>query len=400
MKNLKSDFPIFANNKWLVYLDNAASTQKPAYVIDWVSDFVSKDYSNIHRWLYSLSEKSEELYHQSKILVWEFINCKASEVIYTYNATYWINIIAQSLINSGFLKKWDSILLWIWEHHSDILPWMILGQQFGLNIKFFEIWNDFDINWSDFDKKYDKTVKLVACGHVSNVTWKIYDMKKIKSKLNPETFFIVDGSQSVPNIAVDVQDIWCDCLVFTWHKMMAYTWIGVVYLKLDWIKKLMPMFGWWWTVRDVNQDSFEFFQSNDKFESWTPNIIWAVSLSKAIEYIKSIWWIEAIHKHEESLMKHTLDWFAALGNKISIVWPKDIDSRVWVFSFNIMTNTNQNIVWEAFAEKNICVRCGGHCAYPLHKFLGKNWTCRMSLYVYNTKDDINQFFEALEEILT
>lgn len=399
MKNLKSDFPIFTNNPWLVYLDNAATTQKPQQVIDWVSGFVSKYYANIHRWLYSLSEKSEELYHESKLAVAKFINCKHSEIIYTYNATYWVNIVAQSLINSWFLKKWDSVLLWIWEHHSDILPWMILWQQFGINIKFLEIGDDFDINREDFDKKYDESVKLVACAQVSNVTWKIYDIKKIKSKLNSETFFLVDWSQSIPNISVDVQDLSCDCLIFTWHKIMAYTWIGVIYLKQDWVKKLMPMFGGWGTVKDVDQNSYEFFYSNDKFESWTPNIIWAVSLLEAINYINLIWWMEVVRKHEEELMKYVFDRLSKFDNKINLIWPKDIDYRVWVFSFNIPSNTNQNLIWESFAQKNICIRCGGHCAYPLHKFLNKSWTCRMSLYIYNDKEDIDQFFEVLDEIL-
>lgn len=399
MNNLKSDFPIFANNPGLVYLDNAASTQKPKFVIDGVSDFVSRDYANIHRWLYSLSERSEEIYHQSKEAVAKFINCKASEIFYSYNSTYGINIIAQALANSWFIKKWDNILLGIWEHHSDILPWMILSEKFGFWIRFIWIGDNYDIDRDDFETKYDDTVKLVACAQISNVTWWIYDMKKLKSKLNSETFFMVDGSQSVPNISVNVQDIWCDCLVFTWHKMLAYTGIWAVYLKLDWIKKLMPMFGGWWTVQDVSQSSYDFFSTNEKFESGTPNIIGAVSLLKSIEYIDSIWWIQFIRENELKLIDYTLEKFKFLGNKINLIWPLNSENRVGVFSFNIPSNKNQNMIWETFAEKNVCIRCGGHCAYPLHKFLAKNWTCRMSLYVYNDKEDIDQFFDILESII-
>jgi cysteine desulfurase/selenocysteine lyase len=399
MKNLKSDFPIFANNPWLVFLDNAASTQKPKYVINGVSEFVSNDYANIHRWLYSLSERSEELYHKSKEEVAKFINCKASEIFYSYNSTYGINIVAQALANSWFLKKWDNVLLGIWEHHSDILPWMILSEKFGFGIRFIGIWDDYDIDRNDFKSKYDNTVKLVACSQISNVTWWIYDIKKLKSQLNTETFFLVDGSQSVPNIKVDVQDIWCDCFIFTWHKMMAYTGIWAVYLKLEWIKKLMPMFGWWGTVQDVSQNSYEFFSTNDKFESGTPNIIWAVSLLKAIEYINSIWWMQFVRENELELIDYSLEKFKSLGSKIDLIWPSSSENRIGVFSFNVPSNKNQNTIWETFAEKNICVRCGGHCAYPLHKFLGKNWTCRMSLYVYNDKKDIDQFFEILAGII-
>jgi cysteine desulfurase/selenocysteine lyase len=303
------------------------------------------------------------------------------------------------LASSWFLKKWDNILLGIWEHHSDILPWMILSEKFWFWIKFIQIWDDYNIDWEDFESKYDKTVKLVACAHVSNVTWWIYDVKKLKSKLNAETFFLVDGSQSVPNIEVDVQNIWCDCLIFTWHKMMAYTGIWAIYLKLDRIKKLKPMFGWWGTVQDVSQDSYEFFSTNDKFESGTPNIIWAVSFLKSIEYINSIWWIDFIRNNELDLITYTLERFKLLDKKVSLIWPFDAQNRVGVFSFNIIANKNQNMIWEVFAEKNICVRCGWHCAYPLHKFLGKHWTCRMSLYVYNDKKDIDSFFEILESII-
>ena len=399
MNNLKSDFPIFANNSGLVYLDNAASTQKPKFVIDGVSDFVSKDYANIHRWLYSLSERSEEIYHKSKEEVAKFINCRASEIFYSYNSTYGINIVAQALANSWFIKKWDNILLGIREHHSDILPWMILSEKFGFWIRFIWIWDDYDIDRNDFETKYDDTVKLVACAQISNVTWSIYDMKKLKSKLKSGTFFMIDGSQSVPNISVDVKDIWCDCLVLTWHKMLAYTGIWAVYLTLDWIKKLMPMFGWWGTVQDVSQDSYDFFSTNEKFESGTPNIIGAVSLLKSIEYINSIWWIQFIRENELKLIDYALDKFKSLDKKVNLIWPVNAENRIGVFSFNIPSNKNQNMIWETFAEKNICIRCGGHCAYPLHKFLSKNWTCRMSLYFYNDKEDIDQFFNVLENII-
>jgi len=241
---MKKDFPIFKNNPWLVFLDNAASSQKPQYVIDGVSEFVAHDYANIHRGLYSLSEKSETTYHHSKELVGELLNCKASEIIYSYNSTYAINLIAQSLVISDIIKSWDIVLLWIREHHANILPRQILAERKGFTIEFFNINDEYEIDRNDFDQKYSDTVKVVSVAHVSNVTGKIYDVKKIKSKLRDDTFFLVDGSQSVPNFPVDVQDIGCDCLVFTGHKMMAYTGIGVIYLKKEWIKKLVPIIRW------------------------------------------------------------------------------------------------------------------------------------------------------------
>ena len=391
---MKKDFPIFANNPWLVFLDNAASTQKPQYVIDGVSEFVASSYANIHRWLYSLSEKSEEAYHHSKDLVGELLNCKASEIIYSYNSTYGINLIAQSLVVSDILQKWDVVLLGIREHHANILPRQILAKRKGFIIEFFTITDEYEIDRDDFDQKYSDKVKVVSIAHVSNVTGKIYDVKKIHAKLRDDTFFLVDGSQSVPNFPVDVQDIDCDCLVFTGHKMMAYTGIGVIYLKKKWIKKLVPIIRWGWTIEDVSTEGHTLLGNSDKFEAGTPNIIWAVSLSKALEYIQSIWWMKKIREHEQKLVKLCLDGFSKFKDKVEILWPLNSD-RVAVFSFVLPNNANFNNIGETFSAANIAIRCGGHCAYPLHKRFKKAGTCRMSGYVYNNESDIAKFFEIL-----
>lgn len=395
--NYKKDFPIFQNNPWLIYLDNWASTQKPQMVVDWVSDFISKYYANIHRWSYDLSEKSEEFYFQSKKKLSEFINCKSSEIIYSYNSTYSINLVAQSLCKSKFLWKWDSVLLGIREHHANVMPRKLLAEEYWFDIKYISIDKNYDIDWQDFDKKYDNTVKVVSIWHISNVTWKIYDVEKIKTLLRPETFFIVDWSQSFPNIPVDVQKIWCDCFAFTWHKAMAYTGIWWVYLKKEWIKELTPMISWGWAIQDLDVDFYQLPTTVSKFEAWTPNIIWAVSLLKALEYIESIWWMETIRNHEQEIVNYCLPRFEQLAEKVQLIWPKTED-RVAVFSFFIPQNSNFNNVWEIFAEKNIAIRCGWHCAYPIHKSLKIPWTCRMSAYIYNDIDDIDKFFEVLSNI--
>ena len=397
--NYKKDFPIFQNNPWLVYLDNWASTQKPQYVIDWVSDFVSKYYANIHRWSYDLSEKSEEFYFASKQKVWEFLNCKSSEVIYSYNSTYWINLVAQALCKSNFLWKGDSVLLGLREHHANVMPRKLLAEEYGFQVKYVSIDENYDIDRDDFSSKYDNTVKVVSIWHISNVTWKIYDVEKIKSKLRPETFFIVDGSQSFPNMPIDVQKIWCDCFAFTWHKAMAYTGIWWVYLKKDWIKELTPMISWGWAIQDLDVDFYKLPTTVSKFEAWTPNIIWAVSLLKALEYIESIWWIQTIRNHEQEIVKYCLPKFEAVSDKVNLIWPKTESDRVAVFSYFIPENKNFNNVWEVFADKNIAIRCGWHCAYPIHKSLNIPWTCRMSAYIYNDFDDIDNFFQTLNKLI-
>ncbi len=401
----KKDFPVFKNNPWLIFLDNAASTQKPQYVIDGVSEFVASSYANIHRGLYSLSERSEEAYHHSKELVGELINCKPSEIIYSYNSTYGINLIAQSLVVSDILKAGDTVLLWIREHHANILPWQILAQRKGFTIEFFNIDDEYEIDRNDFDQKYSDKVKVVSIGHVSNVTGKIYDVKKIKSKLRDDTFFLVDGSQSVPNFPVDVQDIGCDCLVFTGHKMMAYTGLWVIYLKKAWIKTLVPIIRGWGTIEDVSTEGHTLLANADKFEAGTPNIIGAVSMLKALEYIKSIGGMQKIREHEQKLVKLCLEGFKKYQDKVEVIGPLTMDRSAWpvgrvaVFSFILSNNANFNNVGETFAAQNIAVRCGGHCAYPLHKHFKKPWTCRMSGYVYNDEQDIQAFFEVLGKLV-
>lgn len=221
----KSDFPLFQQHPEIVYLDNAASTQKPQLVIDGISSFLANDYANIHRGMYRLSESSELHYHESKQRVAQLLNCSAKEIIYSYNATYAINLLAQSLVNSKMLTKDDVVLVGLWDHHANSLPWMALSEMVGFQVEFFGLDEQYQIDRADFQSKYTDNVKVVACGQVSNVTGMIYDLQQIKTYLRPETFFLVDASQSVPNMQVDFQLLGADALVFTGHKMMASTGI-------------------------------------------------------------------------------------------------------------------------------------------------------------------------------
>lgn len=401
----KSDFPLLANHQEIIYLDNAATTQKPTTVIDGVSNFIKNEYANIHRGLYSLSEASEVHYYQSKRLVAELLNVAPKEIIYTANATTAINLLAQSLANSGFLGKGDVVLVGIWDHHANSLPWMSLAKQFEFEVRFFGLNDQFEVDFEDFQQKYSKEVKVVACGQVSNVTGGIYDVKKIWSLLREETFFVVDASQSVPNMVVDMQEIGCDALVFTGHKMMAYTGLGVLALKHQRVKELQPLAVGGGTIKDVSCDGFELQTNNEKFEAWTPNIIGAVSLEYALEYIKSFSPDKNLHasmqliaEHEKNLAHYALERFHYLGDKVRIIGPISED-RVALFSFIVQGKENFNQVGEYFAEKNICIRCGGHCAYPLHKQFWLGGTCRMSAYLYNEKSDFDCFFEALESYI-
>ena len=395
----KTLFPVFDKHPELVYLDNAASTQKPKAVIDWVSDFLKNDYANIHRGLYALSERSEELYYESKCKLAELINCKPSEIIYSHNSTYCINLLAQALVNNWKLWKWDKVLLWIREHHSNILPRKTLSKIFWFDVEFVNETKDFQIDWKDFDKKLNKKVKVVSFSHVSNVTWQIMEVEKVREKIWDKVFFMIDGSQSVPHIPVDIEQIQCDALVMTGHKMMAQTWLWMLYLKYNWVKELNPLILWGWTVKDVNIDNFSLQNNVDKWEAWTPNIVWAVSLLKALETIESIWWMGKIREHEKNLIKILCEWLEKRKDKVTLIWNINSDNRIWTFSFTVNNEKNFNKIWDIFAKNNICIRTWGHCAYPLHKSLNIWWSARVSTYLYNTKKDIEKFFEVLDQII-
>lgn len=395
----KKLFPIFDEHSEIVYLDNAASTQKPKAVIDWVSDYLKNSYANIHRWLYPLSDQSEELYYKSKCALAKLINCKPWEIIYSYNSTYCLNLLAQALANSWKLWKWDKVLLWIREHHSNILPWKTLSKIFWFEIEFVNETKDFEIDWKDLDKKLDKHVKVVSLSHVSNVTWQIMEIEKVRKKIWQKVFFIVDWSQSVPHIPVDIEQIQCDALIMTGHKMMAYTWLWMMYLKHEHIRTLNPLILWWWTVKDVSIDDFSLQNNVDKREAWTPNIIWAVSLLKAIETIESIGWMEKIQEHEKSLIKKLCEWFEKRKDSVQLIWSFNPNNRIWTFSFTINNEKNFNRIWDIFAENDIYIRTWWHCAYPLHKSLNLWWSSRVSTYLYNTQNDIEKFFKILDKII-
>ena len=396
----KKLFPVFDKHPELVYLDNAASTQKPRAVIDGVSNFLKNDYANIHRGLYALSEKSEGLYYESKCALAKLINCKPSEIIYSHNSTYCINLLAQALINNWKLWKWDKVLLWIWEHHSNILPRKTLSKIFWFDIEFVNETEDFQIDWKDFAKKFTKKVKIVSLSHVSNVTWEIMEIEKVREKIWDNVFFMVDGSQSVPHIPVDIEQIQCDALVMTGHKMMAQTWLWMMYLEYKRVKELDPLILWGWTVKDVSIDSFSLQNNVDKREAWTPNIVGAVSLLKALETIELIWWIEKVREHEKNLIKILCEWFSKRQDQVNLVWSLNPDNRIWTFSFTVNGEKNFNKIWDIFAKHNICIRTWWHCAYPLHKSLNIWWSARISTYLYNTEKDIEKFFKVLDEIIS
>jgi len=411
MTNLKQDFPIFKNNPWLIYLDNTATVQKPKLVIDGITQYLENYYSNIHRWFYNISEKSEKMYIDSKKKVAENIGANSwKEVIYTYNSTYASNLFISSLRRSNIFKKWDKVLLSIVEHHANIVPWLILKEEIWIEIEYIKLKDDFSLDLDDLKSKLTHKVKAISITHISNVTWEIFDLKKvweIISSYSPHPLeeglgvraplFIVDASQSIPHIKVDINEIWCDALFFTWHKMMSNSWIWILWWRQELLENLKPAFSGWWAISWVKKEGFKEAPLPDRFEPWTPNLSWAISLLKAFEYIENIWGYKEIEKIEHSLNKYTLDKFKHIPS-VNLIWWTNPYTRASVFSFIVEWIHSLDIA-DYMAEKNICIRSGQHCAEPFMIELWVNHTCRMSLYIYNTTEDIDIFFNALEEAI-
>lgn len=395
MTSFRQDFPIFNNNKDLIFLDSTASSQKPAYVIDGIKDYLENNYSNIHRGLYDIAINSEKMYFDSKKKVAEFLNAKSfAEIIYTYNSNYALNLISQTLRFNQVLKAWDKILVSIVEHHSNIVPWQILAKEIGVEIDFLKVDEDFNLDLADFQKKYDENVKVVSLTQVSNVTGQIFDLKNVKKLLRDDTLFVVDASQSVPHFKVDVQEIWADFVFFTAHKVMADSGIGVIWWKKELLEKYEPVFCGWWAINEVKENNYKSWALPFKFEPGTPNMSWAVSLLRALEYIENIWGYDKLEEVENDLIKYALEKFNKL-EKITLIWSKKLENRVWVFSFYIPWVHSIDIA-DQMAENNICIRAGQHCTEPFMDYLGIKSSARMSIYIYNTKNDIDKFFEVLE----
>ena len=222
--NIKEDFPIFKNNLGLVYLDSTASSQKPSLVIDGIKDYLENSYSNIHRGLYDIAAKSESIYIDSKKQIANLIGADTyKEIIYTYNSTYASNIISWSFRLSNTLKAWDKVLLSIVEHHANIVPWLILKDEIGIEIEYVNIDENYNLDFDDFKEKYDEKVKVISMTHVSNITWQIFDLERVGRLKREDTIFIIDASQSIPHFKCSVKDLNADFLFFTGHKVLADT---------------------------------------------------------------------------------------------------------------------------------------------------------------------------------
>lgn len=396
----QKDFPLFTSHPETIYLDSASTAQKPQKVIDSLTDIFTHSYANIHRWAYDLSEKAEVLYEGSKEKVRLFLSASSKhEIIYTYNATYAMNFLARSLVKSSMLVKWDRVLLSVLDHHANIVPWQILAEEYGIIIDWIGVTPEGRLDLSDLESKIAGS-RLVSVTAASNVTGAITDIAKIRDivkKDESKRLLVIDGSQAFPHFAVDVVDLDIDFFIATGHKVMSDTGIGILYGKKTLLQKINPALCGGGAINFVTQEWYEAAGLPYRHEPGTPHIAWAASLLAALEYIESIGGYSVIEAYEKELVEYTLSKIATLPHEIRLIGPKDSERRLGVFAF-AFSNYHPGDVAEMLAEKGICVRVWHHCTEPLHQYFGLQATLRMSLYIYNTKEDIDSFFSMLKSV--
>ena len=397
----RSDFPVFSNHPNLVFLDSASSAQKPKIVIDAISHFFASNYANIHRWAYDLSMKASQLYEEAKESIAQHLGLNAYyEVVFTYNATYAFNLVSRSLIKTGKLKKWDRVLLSKADHHANIVPWQILAEEYGILIDWIDVYPDWTINYIDLEKKI-QWVKILSITGASNVTGEVLDIDRVSEiiqKQETPPLWIMDGSQRFPHMETNMSQYGIDIFVATGHKIMSDTGIGFFAAKKELLQELVPAFCWGGAINHVTTEEYKNAGLPFRHEPGTPHIVGAASLLASMNYIQSLGGFGAIETYEKELVDYVLEKIKDFPDSIQLIGSRNAKNRLWVFSF-VFESHHPNDIAEFMADNNICVRSGHHCAEPLHRAIGVQGSLRMSLYIYNTKWDIDRFFDVLKHFL-
>lgn len=391
------DFPTLnqqVNGHKLSYLDSAATTQKPESVIKAVDDYYNLFNANPHRGAYYLSIKATEMYESTREVVKDFIGAKkAKEIVFVKNATEGLNLLAYSY-GMSFINPGDEIVISIAEHHSNLVPWQQVAKAKGAVLKYLYLDDEGVIKDSEIESKITEKTKIVSVTHVSNVLGIVSPIKKIIDKAHSVgAIAIVDGSQSVPHMKVNVSELDADFMIFSGHKMLAPMGIGVVYGKEELLEKMPPFLFGGDMIEYVWEQKATFAEVPYKFEGGTQNVGGAVGLTAAIEYLNKIG-MDEVDKHEKELVSYALEKMSEIPHVI-VYGTKDIDKKAGVISFNV-EDVHPHDVATILDSYGVSIRAGHHCANPLMRYMGVNATCRASFYIYNTKEDVDALVEALK----
>ncbi|MBI4080590.1 MAG: cysteine desulfurase [Candidatus Levybacteria bacterium] len=398
MKDIKKQFPIFQNRQ-LIYLDSAATSQKPVMVLDAVRAYYESYNANIHRGLYPIAEQATKKVEEVRQKVAKFINARRpEEIIFTKSATEAVNLVMYTWGREN-IDQGDIVVTTIMEHHSNFVPWQQLAKEKGAKFHVLDMDENSQISILNFQANINfKKTKIIAITYISNMLGTINPLKELIAtvrKENPEIVVIVDAAQAVPHKPVDVQALDCDFLVFSGHKMLAETGIGVLYAKKELLEAMPPFLYGGDMIREVAIEKTTFAGLPNKFEAGTINIAGIVSLGAAIDFLNAIG-MDRIQEHEKTLTKYCME---ALQNVdgITVFGPRDLLARSGVVSFTI-DGIHPHDAAQILGDMNICVRSGHHCTMPLHTRLGVPASTRASFYIYNDEQDIDAFISGIKKV--
>ncbi len=400
MKVIKADFPILdkkVNGRNLVYLDSAATSQKPKQVIDAISDYYRNNNANVHRGIHTLSVEATEAYEGARKKVAGFVGVKdSSEIVFVRNATEAINLVAYSWGRLN-IEKGDEVVVTVAEHHSNFVPWQQLAIENGATLKIVPIDSDGELDIEAFEKAISSKTKLVAFFHVSNVLGTINDVKRLSTIVNRKSKarILIDGAQAVPHMPVDISKIGCDFYVFTGHKMLGPTGIGVLWTRRELLSQMPPFLFGGEMISKVQLAKSTWNELPWKFEAGTPDIAGAVGLGAAVDYLSKIG-MENVRKHEIELVEYAVKRLSKIKD-VQIIGSLDPKKRGGVVAFNV-DDIHAHDVASILDSEGIAIRSGHHCAQPLMEYLGIKSAARASFYIYNDKSDVDKLVEGIEKV--
>ena len=398
ISKLRKDFPILdqkMNGEPLVYLDSAATTQKPKQVIDAINNYYLHDNANVHRGVYELSERATNQFEQVREKVRKFINAKSDrEIVYTRGTTDGLNMIA-STYGEAFIHEGDEIVISYMEHHSNLIPWQQLALRKHAKLKYIDMLDDGELDIEDAKQKITSKTKIVSIAQVSNVLGVINPIKELAELAHKcGAVMVVDAAQSIPHMSVDVQDLDCDFMAFSGHKMLGPTGIGILYGKLNLLDKMEPMEYGGEMINLVDLYDSEWTDVPWKFEAGTQDIAQVIGLGAAIDYLNEIG-MDNITQYERSLVDYALPKLLSI-KELTVYGPHDPEKHTGVISFNL-DNLHPHDLATGLDMEGVAVRAGHHCVQPLMKYLKTPATARASFYLYNNKDDVDKLVDGIIE---
>ena len=395
---IRADFPILRRKiggKPLIYLDNAATSQKPKAVIDAIDRYYHEYNANVHRGVHRLSEEATVAFEQSREEFARFIGAKAAkEIIFVRNATEALNLVALSWARAN-LKSGDRILLTEMEHHSNIVPWQMLAKEKSLRIDYVEIRDDGILNWENFEQLIKESPKVLSLAHVSNALGTINPVRQMGREAHKVgATVIVDAAQSVPHMPVDVADLECDFLAASGHKMLAPTGIGMLYGRQDLLDHMEPLMGGGEMIKEVHLQDARWNDLPWKFEAGTPNIEGVIGLGVAVGYLTKLG-MQNVREHEKDVTRYAIERLAGVKGLV-LYGTREIEKRGAVISFNL-GDIHAHDLATVLDTQGIAIRSGQHCAQPLMERLKVPATSRASFYIYNTRREVDILVRALEK---